>query len=159
GSLFLSIHDCVRPISRIHDNHSIQVQDLLRTIRTELDTFTPEEVFALYRHGYRVAHQTLATYGLADPFVADAPRTPVDSTTLNLGGLEKDGLEASLSGSHALKKQFKGTLIRLVAKRILRDYAPLLVAGVVVCLAVIGGAGYAVYTSSGRRAELSTLTE
>lgn len=51
-----SIHHRIRK-TQCPDNHSSLVQERLGKIRTELDRFSDEEVFVLYRHGYLVAQQ------------------------------------------------------------------------------------------------------
>ena len=50
----ISIHDRVAHFSGRPDGHSDKVQDLLASIRTELDAFSAEETLALYRHVYLV---------------------------------------------------------------------------------------------------------
>ncbi len=140
--LFLSIHDAVPPAPQVQDNHSEKVQELLRTIRTEIDRFSPEEVFALYRHGYRVARQALLQHGFAPPS-ADAAWTPVDAE--NVRTLSKPDLETRLSNSHAFRKQLKGKLLRLAAKKIWRDYNRYVVAAVACVIALLAAVAYGGY--------------
>ena len=147
--LFLSIHDDVPPVPQVQDNHSERVQDLLRTIRTEIDKFSAEEVFVLYRHGYRVARQALATHGFS-PLPVDALWTPVESE--NVRALSKEKLETRLARSHAFSKELKGKFLRLVIKKIVEDYPGYAVAAVACVLAVLAGVAYGGYRTGAPQA-------
>lgn len=152
-ALFLSIHDNVHQVGGSLDNHSATVQSLLRTIRTELDSFTAEEAFVLYRHGYRVAHEKMTSLGMTCSPVADAPWTPLDPE--NIRALSRDRLEFSLGKSHAVKKELKSTLRRLVLKKILRDYRLQVAAAILLAAASVGGVSYASYRAGAPRVETS----
>ena len=121
--LKLSIHDVIEPFPGWPSNHSEKVQELLGMMRTELDKFSAEEVFVLYRHGYLVAQQAFAVFSqgtLGSQFTrTDVPWTPVDPvvstgtaarpdadglTNADLRAIEKDDLEHRLKDSHLNKK-------------------------------------------------------
>lgn len=144
SALFLSIHDQTTVVG-IDDNHSDQVQARLRMIRTELDAFSAAEVFALYRHGFRVTCAALISKGLASGPVVDVPWTPVDSMTMNHRATPKAQLESALEASHQFKKQLRGTLVRLAARKVAKDY-PLRIAGsAVAAIVLIAGLMYLAY--------------
>src|SRR5262249_51330990 len=99
-----SIHDTIKRPPPWADNHTGHVQDLLKTIRTELDKFSAEEVFVLCRHGYLAAQRVCATSAfrifpdLTTP--SEMPWMPGDE----LQNLGKGELENRLANSHVLRK-------------------------------------------------------
>ena len=122
-NLKLSIHDVVKHFPERHSNHSVKVQELLGMIRTELDTFSAEEVFVLYRHGYLVTQNAFAEFCDKTPCAkfnrTGVPWTPVDPpkspgavdpqdpggiVKSDLREIEKDDLERRLEESHVNQK-------------------------------------------------------
>jgi predicted acylesterase/phospholipase RssA len=122
-NLRLSIHEVVKHFPEWHSNHSVKVQELLGMIRTELDTFSEEEVFVLYRHGYLVTQNAFAEFCHETPGAqfmrTGVPWTPVDPAKspgavdqkdpggiakADLREIEKDDLERRLEESHINQK-------------------------------------------------------
>jgi predicted acylesterase/phospholipase RssA len=122
----MSIHNVIRSFPKLPDSHSVPVQLLLGMIRTELDKFSAEEVFALYRHGYFVAQQEYAGRMRAATVLTDEPWTPVPLTPTDedLKRLTAQDLERRLTGADIIKKQdaFAGTLRKWIKEWVLRKY-------------------------------------
>lgn len=106
----ISIHDSiVEPPGA----HSELVQALLAEIRTELDTFTAAEVFALYRHGYLTTKQKCPPK--CDNCVSQW--TPIDAPTPSGNSIELDStqLEEELRRGRVVRKwgELRRRIIRL----------------------------------------------
>jgi hypothetical protein len=99
----LSIHDVIKHFPGRPGNHSERVQELLGMIRTELDIFSAEEVFVLYRHGYLAAQKAYLASQHGIPGV-DLTPTSVAWTPVEPKQSTKDELEKSLESGHVIKK-------------------------------------------------------
>ena len=142
--LTLSIHDRFKVEDNAGDNHSPRVQTLLSAIRTELDVFSAEEVFVLYRHGYRVASRALVAQGLTPAPAADTNWTPVDDGRIR--SMTRAALEESLAASHTSGRAIKGILRRLVLMKIWKDYRRYVTAVFGVLALTLTIVAYAAYT-------------
>ncbi len=95
-SFRLSIHDMIKHGPERPSNHSEKVQELLGMIRTELDAFSAEEVFVLYRHGYLVAQDKLAA--VFQRTSRTVPWTPVDQVeSTGMAGMKGPGIPTTLT--------------------------------------------------------------
>jgi predicted acylesterase/phospholipase RssA len=107
-----SLSDRIVPFPGLPVEHSIMAQELLASVRTELDPFTATEVMCLYRHGYWVAQQALLPHVKGEK--TDAAWVPVDrdKVATELGArvgaksatVTKDALEEHLRDSHINRK-------------------------------------------------------
>ncbi|HTU26379.1 MAG TPA: patatin-like phospholipase family protein, partial [Pirellulales bacterium] len=142
----LSVHEEVRFFAGRPRNHSARVQELLRTIRTEFDRFSREEVLVLYRQGYLVAQQVHAKNEAAVDLTG-LSWAPVDcgegagaahGRPEDLDSIKREELERRLSASHLLKKQQElGVLLpRWIREWLLYKYR-WVIAGALVGLSVL----------------------
>lgn len=145
----ISIHDSIPIFDGRPENHTKRVQELLATIRTELDAFSAEEVFVLYRHGYLAAQAACAQYALQKGIplsLNSVPWTPVDDgedDPDSLASLKREELEERLKDGHLVKKL--DTLPELVTTEILSTYRwriGFAVSLALVLTAAIGFGGY-----------------
>ena len=111
----MSIHDVIEG-QGFPASHSTTVQHLLGMIRTELDRFSAEEAFVLYRHGYFSAQQQYAARINLGTKTNRNPWVPVTISSSNddLSALPVEELEGRLQDSEVVRKpEIYGAKLRL----------------------------------------------
>ncbi len=95
----ISIHDNLNTGDELPEWHSSKVQQLLGSIRTELDCFSSGEVQALYSQGYLAARKAIRTLGPSDFEIKSLPSWVPQQRYENA-----TSLEASLEDSSRTSK-------------------------------------------------------